>query len=89
VSPPNDTAADLDAMIWYFAHPLPADRRDAFCQEAQDALTRLRVPGPGVVHRTLARLLRDYFVPPLDDAHKSIGPNHHRPSKLVNGAPLA
>jgi hypothetical protein len=79
--------ADFHGYLWFYARPLPPDRRDAFCQEAQDALTRLRVLGPGVAHRTVTGLLPGYFVPVPDD--ETVGPNHHRPSKLASGAPIA
>jgi hypothetical protein len=84
---PPDTA-DLDALLWHFAGPLPPDRRAAFFHEARDALTRLHCVGPGVVHRTLAELLRVYFIPVPDDVH-NIGPNHRLPSKLAALPPLA
>ena len=83
-----EDVADIDSLLWHFARLLPADRRYEFCQAAQNALTRLRCPGPGLVHRTLAELLPDYFVPTGDygcgGAHRN-----RRPSKLTSAAPLA
>ena len=85
-----DTVADIDSLLWHFARPLPADRRDEFYQAAQSALTRLDCPGPGLVHRTLVKLLPSYFIPVADGCG---GPSrvrlHRRPSKLVNAAPIA
>jgi hypothetical protein len=78
-----DTATDID--LWHYARPLPPDRRDEFCQAAESALSRLRCPGPGVIHRTLAKLLPDYFIPIADDRPHQ----HRRPSKLTSAAPLA
>jgi hypothetical protein len=79
--------ADIDTL-WHFARPLPPDRRDEFCQAAEDALTRLSCPGPGLVHRTLAELLRNYFIPIPGDCGTG-GPRQRRQSKLANGAPIA
>jgi hypothetical protein len=91
VLPPN-TADDFDALLAHFAAPLPADRRGEFSRAAQTALAGLRCPGPGLVHRILAELVRGYFIPPIaDDDHggrKGVYRNR-RPSKLVNAAPIA
>ena len=81
-----DPITDIDALLYYFAHPLPADRQDEFRQAAQSALAQLRCPGPGLVHRTLAELLSGYFVPVADDSRICA---HRRPSKLISRAPLA
>jgi hypothetical protein len=81
-----DPVPDIDALLCHFARPLPADRRDEFYRAAQSALAQLHCPGPGLVHRTLARLLSSYFIPVPEDTG---GRSHRRPSKLVSAAPLA
>jgi hypothetical protein len=58
-----DIVPDIDTLLWHFARPLPADRREEFYRAAEGVLTRLRCPGPGLVHRTLAELLSSYFIP--------------------------
>ena len=55
---------DIPDLLWHFAAGLPADRRAAFCEAAESALSRLQCIGPGSVHRTLADLLSGYFIPP-------------------------
>jgi hypothetical protein len=89
VLPPN-TADDFDALLAHFAAPLPPDRRDAFCEDARDAMAKLRTIGPGLVHRTLAELLRSYFVPLPDIVgRQGIRAHHRRASKLASAAPIA
>jgi hypothetical protein len=80
---------DIDALIAHFGRPLPADRRDAFCQAAEDALSRLHCPGPGLVHRTLAELLGEYFVPVGNTGTGSAHQHRRRDSKLASATPLA
>ena len=88
--PSVDTVVDIDTLLWHFARPLPADRRDEFYAVAQGALSRLQCPGPGLVHRTVAGLLPSYFVPIADDCGGVRGVRaHRRPSKLVAAAPVA
>ena len=48
-----DPIADIESLLWYFGHQLPADRRPEFYQAAESALGRLQCIGPGLIHRTL------------------------------------
>jgi hypothetical protein len=86
---PPDTADDFDALLAHFAAPLPADRRDEFYRDARDALAGLRCIGPGVAHRILAELLREYFIPIPDARILGIKSHHRRSSKLAALPPLA
>jgi hypothetical protein len=87
-----DPFLDIDELICRLAYPLPDDRKDAFYAAAQRAVMQLRCPGPGVAHRTLARLLASYFVPPpaaVIGAQSRVGNSRRRPSKLIAAAPVA
>jgi hypothetical protein len=64
VSIPSD--ADVDNLIARLAGPLTPDARPAFRRAAEDALTRVSCPGPGIIYRAIAPLQRAYFDPPSD-----------------------
>ena len=80
-----DIVADVD--LWHYARSLPPDRQGEFYQAAQSALSRLQCPGDGSIHRALAEILPEYFIPPPDSL--AVGPSRkRRPSKLIAGAPI-
>jgi hypothetical protein len=85
-----DTAADIDSLLWHFGHQLPDDRQDEFHRAAESALAHLACLGPGAVHRVVAGLFSNYFIPIPDELSRKNGARkHRRSSKLVNAAPLA
>jgi hypothetical protein len=71
---------DIAAELYYFAHPLPPDRRDAFCSDAEAAVMRLQERGPGLIHRTIVALLPGYFVPIPDGDATGIVPRQRASS---------
>ena len=84
-----DPIADIESLLWYFGHQLPADRQTEFYQAAESALGRLQCIGPGLIHRTLVELLPGYFIPPIADSdHHQGARKHRRPSKLISAAPI-
>jgi hypothetical protein len=86
---PHDTA-DIDALLWHYARPLPPDQRDEFYRAARDALSGLRVLGAGSVHRAIVKILHDFFVPLPDTvSREGIRPHHRRSSKLAALPPVA
>jgi hypothetical protein len=55
--------SELDAVM-AAARPLAVERRDAFLQQVADALLRCGELGPGLVHRVVAQVQREFFDPP-------------------------
>jgi hypothetical protein len=58
------TDDELDAVM-SAAQPIAIERRDAFLQ-AVAAELRGREVGPGLVHRVVAQVQREFFDPPLE-----------------------
>jgi hypothetical protein len=58
------TDAELDAVM-SAARPIAVERRDAFLQQVAAEL-RDREVGPGLVHRVVAQVQREFFDPPLE-----------------------
>ena len=74
------TDSELDAVL-AAARPLPVERRDAFLQ-AVAAELRGREVGPGLVHRVVAQVQREFFDTP--DLSRGHAPRWAR----RNGGPL-
>jgi hypothetical protein len=56
------TDSELDAMM-AAARPLAVERRDAFLQAVAAELRGCEI-GPGLVHRVIAQVQREFFHPP-------------------------
>jgi hypothetical protein len=78
------SAADAESLIAHLSGVHPDDR-DAFRQAAEAALTQASVYwGPGLIHRTVASIWRQYFHPPVvSDNGWYLG--NHKPSALEHG----
>jgi len=63
--------SDLENLLDHFASPLVGPDRIAYRRAAEAALARIACSGPGIVHRELARLQREYFHPPSGNAANS------------------
>jgi hypothetical protein len=83
-----DTVTDLETALWHYCRPLPEDRREAFCQAAQSALSRLHCLGPGSAHRVLVELVSIYFIPLPGDCSAGGAHRHRRFSKLASEPPV-
>jgi hypothetical protein len=57
------TDSELDAVM-AAARPIAVERRDAFLQQVAVTLQAYRELGPGLVHRVVAQVQREYFDPP-------------------------
>jgi hypothetical protein len=56
--------AELDAVM-AAARPIAVDRRDEFLRAVAEKLTAVPMVGPGVVHRVVQEMQRQFFDPPI------------------------
>jgi hypothetical protein len=68
---PISLSADAHAAIEQAARPLDPDRRSAFVAAVLGALEGVSELGPGVVHRVVRSLQREFWDPPVTCAGRA------------------
>jgi hypothetical protein len=71
------------------AASLDRERKDTFVAAVLSSLEGCPELGPGVIHRTVRALQRQYFDPPLGPRGPGTGHFDSRSSKLRDGAAIA
>jgi hypothetical protein len=62
--PPIKLTDDELTAVLAAAKPIAIDRRDDFLQAVANELSRYAELGPGIVHRVIVQVQRDFFDPP-------------------------
>jgi hypothetical protein len=83
---PISLSVDDHAAIEHAARPLDPRQRNAFITACIDALEGVPELGPGVVHRVIRTLQRDYWDPPV--TAKGTATHFAGRSKLRSGPAL-
>jgi hypothetical protein len=74
--PPLSLSDDEMAAIMAAAHPLARERRDAFLRAVAADLGSAPERGPGVLHRIIRAVQRQFFDPP-DLSRHAVGKYDH------------